>query len=68
MEDINIEKWKDLFFDYGTEYGLKLLGAVIIWTIGSWIIKKIKSLLQKAMNKFKYDEILEKFLTSFLFF
>jgi len=66
MENINIEKWKGLFFDYGTEYGLKLLGAVIIWIIGSWIIKKIKSLLQKTMNRFKYDESLEKFLTSLI--
>ena len=66
MGNINIEKWKVLFFDYGTEYGLKLIGAVIIWIIGSWIIKKIKSLLQKAMNKFKYDESLEKFLTSLI--
>jgi small conductance mechanosensitive channel len=66
MGNINIEKWKTLFFDYGTEYGLKLLGAVIIWIIGSWIIKKIKSLLQKAMNKFNYDESLEKFLTSLI--
>ena len=66
MGNINIEKWKGLFFDYGTEYGLKLICAVIIWIIGSWIIKKIKNLLQKAMNRFKYDESLEKFLTSLI--
>ena len=48
MENINIEKWKGLFFDYGTEYGLKLLGAVFIWIVGSWIIKKNKKLASKG--------------------
>ena len=66
MKNIDIKNIKDLLIDYGTEYGLKLIGAVVIWIIGSWIIKKIKKILLKAMNKLNYDESLEKFLTSLI--
>ena len=66
MKNIDIKNIKDLLIDYGTEYGLKLIGAVVIWIIGSWIIKKIKKILLKAMDKLNYDESLEKFLTSLI--
>lgn len=66
MENIDIEKWKAMFFDYGTEFGLKILGAFAIWFIGSWIIKKIKKLLSKAMDKFDYDESLERFISNLI--
>ena len=47
MGNINIEKWKGLFFDYGTEYGLKLLGACNY--MDYWIVdyKKNKKLAPK---------------------
>ena len=64
MENIDIEKWKAMFFDYGTEYGLKLLGAVIIWIVGSWIIKRIKNMLKKVIAKTEYDESLEIFISN----
>ena len=66
MENINVEKWMDMAIAFGTDYGLKVLGALLIWIIGSWIIKKIKNLLTKAMDKVEYDESLEKFISSLI--
>lgn len=66
MENINVEKWTEMAITYGTDYGLKILGAILIWIIGSWIIKKIKNLLTKAMDKVEYDESLEKFISSLI--
>ena len=37
LENIDTEKWLQL----GLDYGLKILGAIVIWIIGSWVIKKI---------------------------
>ena len=34
------EKWIEKGIELGTEYGLKVLGAIIIWIVGSWTIKK----------------------------
>jgi len=64
MENIDVNKWMDKIIEYGTEYGLKIVGAIIIFIIGSWIIKRVKKLLIKAMNKFDYDESLELFLSN----
>lgn len=56
--------WIDKLIEFGSEYGLKLLGAIAIWVIGSWVIKRIKKLMDKAMDRVEYDESLEKFITS----
>ena len=66
MENIDVDKWMDMLIAFGSEYGLKVLGAIIIWIIGSWVIKRIKKLLVKAMEKVEYDESLEKFISSLI--
>ena len=52
--------------DFGTEYGIKILGAIIIWIVGSWIIKKLVNGTRKLMIKRNYDESLQKFLINLL--
>lgn len=66
MENIDVEKWMDKLVEYGSDYGLKILGALLIWVIGSWVIKKIRKLLIKAMDKFEYDESLERFISNLI--
>ena len=34
--------WLDKSIDFITDYGPKVIGALLIWIIGSWVIKKIK--------------------------
>ncbi len=60
MEDA--QKWIDKGIDFATEYGPKILGAILIYIIGSWVIKKIMGALRKVMAKSKYDESLQRFL------
>lgn len=48
--------------DFITEYGLKVIGAILIWIIGSWIIKNILKATQKIMSKSNYEESLQRFL------
>lgn len=48
--------------DFATVYGIKIIGAILIWTIGSWVIKKIIKTMKKVMSKRDYDESLQKFL------
>jgi small conductance mechanosensitive channel len=58
LENIETEKWLGL----ATEYGTKIIGAIAIWIIGSWVIKKIIKAAKKVMSKQNYDESLQKFL------
>lgn len=60
MEDAQI--WIDKGIDFITEYGPKVLGAIVIYIIGSWVVKKIVNALRKVMAKSKYDESLQRFL------
>ena len=62
LENVDITKWLDL----ATTYGLKIIGAIIIWIVGSWIIKKIIKGMRKVMSKQNYDESLQKFLVNLL--
>ncbi len=47
-----------------SEYGPKLVGALVVLIIGSWIIKAINNALIKLMNKSKIDNTLQPFLKS----
>ena len=62
FENMDSEKWIEL----ATEYGLKIIGAIAIWIIGSWIIKKILKATRKVMTKSSYEESLQQFLINLL--
>ncbi|WP_136481552.1 mechanosensitive ion channel family protein [Cognatitamlana onchidii] len=62
LESIDTEKWLDL----ATTYGLKLIGAILIWIIGGWIIKKLLKGAKVVMAKGNYEESLQKFLLNLL--
>ena len=38
------EEWIDTGIKYATDYGLRIIAAIIIWVVGSWIIKKTSKL------------------------
>ncbi|GGG33861.1 mechanosensitive ion channel family protein [Bizionia arctica] len=59
---MDIEKWTTRGIELGTEYGLKILGAIIIWIIGSWVIKKLIKGTRVVMTKRGFDISLQKFL------
>jgi len=60
MEDTQV--WIDKGIDFATEYGPKIIGAILIYIIGSWVIKKLTGVLRKMMLAKDYDESLQKFL------
>ncbi|MET2983736.1 mechanosensitive ion channel family protein [Aureibaculum conchae] len=49
-----------------TTYGISIIGAIVIWIIGSWIIKKLLKVARNVMTKNDYDESLQKFLLNLL--
>lgn len=55
-----ITKGKDLLI----QYGLKIIGAIIIYIVGIWIIKYITKGLNKIFTAKHYDPSLQSFLRS----
>ncbi|UJH67665.1 mechanosensitive ion channel family protein [Allomuricauda sp. SCSIO 65647] len=62
----NAQVWIDKAIDFTVEYGPKVLGAILIFIIGSWVIKKIMGFMRKGMAKSKYDESLQRFLLNLI--
>lgn len=46
------------------EYAPKLIGAILVYIIGSWVINKITAVMKKAMSGKHYDASLQTFLCS----
>ncbi|MBN4070078.1 mechanosensitive ion channel [Olleya sp. AH-315-F22] len=63
---MNLEIFFAKILDFATEYGIKIIGAIVIWIIGAWIIKKLTNGLNKLMIKRDYDESLRKFLLNLI--
>ncbi|MDO6492132.1 MAG: mechanosensitive ion channel domain-containing protein [Cellulophaga sp.] len=58
----NPEKWMNLAIEKVMDYGPKIIMAIIIYLVGSWLIKKLVGVVRKVMSKGNYDESLQKFL------
>jgi small conductance mechanosensitive channel len=52
----------DQIYGYLAQYGLKILGAILIFIVGRWIAKAVSNLAGKALSKAKMDETLVRFI------
>ncbi|GAB4155038.1 MAG: small-conductance mechanosensitive channel MscS [Winogradskyella sp.] len=58
--------WIDKGYDLIVEFAPKILAAILIWIIGSWIIKMVMKGIKKGMTKANYDDSLKKFLLNLI--
>ena len=56
--------WLTWLKDFGTQYGLRLIGAIVVLIFGLWIIKILVRTSHKLMDKSKVDPSLSSFLKS----
>ncbi|NRA93626.1 MAG: mechanosensitive ion channel [Psychroserpens sp.] len=63
---MDVQKWIDKGYELIIDFGPKVIGAILIWIIGSWVIKTLLKGLKKAMEKRDYDVSLKKFLLNLL--
>ncbi len=61
-----VENYRQLAMTYATDIGLKIVGAIIFWIIGRWLIGLAGRLLQQAMSRQKVDPTLMRYVGSFL--
>lgn len=59
---MDIQKLMDNGIEFISTYGIQVIGAIIIWIIGSWIIKKLLKVAGSVMTKNGYELSLRKFL------
>ena len=61
-----LDKHIDRFMDTVAEYAPKLIMAIVVLTIGLWLVKRIAILADKAMKKRDLDVSLRTFLKSLM--
>ncbi|NQY28689.1 MAG: mechanosensitive ion channel [Flavobacteriaceae bacterium] len=62
----NASIWIEKGIDFISVFGPKIIGALLIWIIGSWVIKKSLKQTSKVMDKRGYEKSLQKFLINLL--
>ncbi len=64
--DVNLSQVMDKLLDYGVEAGKSIIGAIIIYIVGRFIIKQIGRLLMTILEKRKLEISVQTFLRSLL--
>lgn len=59
--------WLDKIKEMSILYAPKIIGALLIFIIGSWIIKRITNIFKIALGHKKFDPSLQKFLGSLIY-
>jgi small conductance mechanosensitive channel len=57
-------EWLDSIKGFAVNYGPKLVGAVLIYIVGSFLIKKLNGVLQRVFSSKNFDTTLQRFLLS----
>ena len=65
---MDLTKYTDMVVIYASEYGLKIIAAILIFLIGKWAVKKITALIKKLMEKADIDKTLVEFSESLIYF
>ncbi len=63
---VNFEQLLGRLIDWGVDAGKSIIGAIIIYVVGRFIIKQINSLLNKLWNKRKLEISVRTFLGSLI--
>lgn len=63
---MDLQNWLETGIDFLSTYSIRVIGAIAIWIIGTWLIKKITKAITKVMMKRNYEESLQKFLINLI--
>ncbi len=62
MPEVNVAYWSDIVLTVG----LKLVGAIVVWLVGRWLISLAMRLLSAGMTREHVEPTLIRYLISFL--
>ncbi len=64
VTNTDVNKYVDMAIQYGTEYGIKVIGAIAIFVIGKWVANKLSGFIKKLMDRSEIDTTLSAFIAS----
>ncbi len=66
--NLDVSKYYDLAIQYAAEYGLKIIGALIIFYVGRLVAKGLRDLIEKALVLQKVETTLVHFARSSVYY
>ena len=68
MDGIDIQSFYNSLYFYATEYGLRIVIALVIFIVGRWVAQYVTRIVRTLMVKAKVDETLRPFLRNLLYY
>jgi small conductance mechanosensitive channel len=68
MENLDVSKYWDMAILYGSEYGLKIIGAVIIFYVGKVVSNWLRNLIEKLLRNQNVEVTLIDFAGSAVYY
>ena len=65
---VDVSKYYDMAIQYGTEYGLKIIGALLVFFIGKAIVSRLRLLVVKALHHHNVEKTLVELSSSTLYY
>lgn len=65
---MDVSKYTDMAVMYASQYGLKIIAAILIFIVGKWAANKLSVLSKNMMIKAKIDHTLAEFAESIIYF
>jgi len=65
---MDVSKYIDMAVLYSSEYGLKIVAAILIFIIGKWAVNKITAFVKSIMERAEIDKTLVEFSESLIYF
>ncbi len=62
----NLDSLWNMVLEEGMAYGIKIIGAIVIFVVGKWIAKKLSGLARNLMERSNVDPTLSNFIASVL--
>lgn len=61
---MDLQKIKDVLIVQGMNFGLKLLGAIALWVVGTWLIRVVVKIIERAMKLKAVDATVVRYAAS----
>ncbi|MBG0790845.1 MAG: mechanosensitive ion channel [Desulfovibrionaceae bacterium] len=68
MNGIDFQGLCNSLYFYATEYGLRIIVALLIFLVGRWVAKYLANLCKKLMTRANVDETLRPFLRNIIYY
>jgi len=68
MENLDVSKYWDMAIQYGAEYGLKIVGAIIIFYVGKVVSNWLRTLTESVLKRQNVETTLVDFASSTIYY